>query len=59
MSCGSCESQILGALFVTGETKVFQDDSNYENVTHIQRDIVTLEKKSTIEIMSQPLTLSE
>lgn len=44
ISCESRESQILGAVLVTGEIGMLQDDSNYKNETCPQRDIVTLKK---------------
>lgn len=44
ISSESCESQILGVVFVTLRNQNAWEDSNYENVTHPQRDIMTLKK---------------
>lgn len=38
------EFQILGAVLVTVEIGMLQDNSNYKNETHPQRDILTLKK---------------
>lgn len=40
----SCESQILGVVFVTLRNQNAWEDSNYEDGTHPERNTVTLKK---------------